>query len=113
MLPPDELLSTSQREISSPDGRLHTSPAWLGYGALILRQRATYFLETFLSLETDPQSIQMADNFYSVLSNSIPELWFGQETELGLGQPFTVGTSGEDRNWRYMVSSAYTYSDRT
>jgi len=105
MLPPDELLSSHLRQISSPDGRLHAIPAWLGYGTLISRERAVRFLETFLSLEQNPESIQMADNFYSILSNTIPELWFGQETELGLGQPFTAGTSGDDRNWRYMEAA--------
>jgi hypothetical protein len=105
MLPSFELLSSRLREISSLDGCLHAFPAWLGYGTLILKERTTLFLKTFLHLEKDPHSIQMADNYYSILSNSKPELWFGQQIELGLGQPFTTGTSGEDRNWYYMVSS--------
>ena len=104
MLPSVELLSTRLRKISSPDGRLHSFPAWLGYGTLILQERAVSFLNSFLSLERDPRSIRMADNFYSILSNREPELWFGQETDLGLGQPFTVGTAGEERNWFYMVT---------
>lgn len=110
MLPANELLSTRLREISGLGGRLHTFPAWLGYGALITRERAASFLDTFLSLESDPRSIQMADNYYSILSNSRPVLWFGQETELGLGQPFTAGPSGEDRNWRYIVGSTRSFS---
>jgi len=102
MLPPQEILSTHMRQISSLDGRLHTFPAWLGYGTLILSDRARTFLETFLSLEKDPRAIAMADNYYSILSNHYPELWFGQEFDLGLGQPFTAGSAGEERNWRYM-----------
>ena len=104
MLPPLELLSTRLRHISSSDGRLHTSPAWLGYGTLILSERARNFLHTFLDIEKDPNSVAMADNYYSILSNTQPELWFGQESDLGLGQPFSVGSAGDERNWHYMVS---------
>jgi hypothetical protein len=107
MLPSTELLASRLREISSLDGRLHTLPAWLGYGTLILKERASSFLKAFLSMEEDPRSIQMADNYYSILSNSKPELWFGQQIDLGLGQPFTVGTAGDDRNWYYIVGACY------
>lgn len=46
----------------------------------------------------------MADNYYTILSNRIPEIWFDQSIELGGGQPFTVGSEGDERNNRHMVS---------
>ena len=46
----------------------------------------------------------MADNYFTILSNNIPERWFDGGVELGGGQAFTVGQEGEERNNRHIVS---------
>ena len=45
----------------------------------------------------------MADNYYTILGNRVPEIWFDHGIELGGGKPFTVGSEGDERNNRHMV----------
>lgn len=110
LLPSHEHLSTSLREInvdSTDPGRLsaiHTSPAWLGHGVILHRSEAIGFLQLLYRLNASVTEIKMADNYYTILSNRIPEIWFDQSIELGGGQPFTVGSEGDERNNRHMVS---------
>lgn len=53
--------------------------------------------------------MKMADNYYTILSNRVPEVWFDQGVELGGGQPFTVGVEGDERNDRHVVSLIMIY----
>lgn len=64
--------------------------------------------EAFLSLidymNFSGEERKMADNYFTFLRNDFPEIWHDQGIELGGGQPFTVGTEGEQRNRMHMVS---------
>ena len=84
---------------------LHTSFAWLGHGAIMHRSQAEDFLSLLYQLNVTNEELKMADNYFSILSNTPAEVWFDQGIELGGGQPFTVGTEGESRNRRHIVSS--------
>jgi len=55
----------------------------------------------------------MADNYFTILSNTIPERWFDAGIQLGGGQPFTVGQEGEERNNRHIVSSIIPFAYRS
>ena len=61
------------------------------------------FLALMRELNTTDEEMKMADNYYTILSNRIPEFWFDQGVELGGGQPFTVGSQGEERNNKHIV----------
>ena len=82
---------------------IHTGFAWLGHGAFLHRSEAVDFLHLMRLLKTSDPEMQMADNYYTVLGNRVPEMWFDQGVELGGGQPFTVGTEGDERNNRHIV----------
>ncbi|KAF4604851.1 hypothetical protein EYR40_003633 [Pleurotus pulmonarius] len=90
LLPPHEMLSTT-----------HTGFAWLGYGAMISRTRASEFLQLMHAHATDEER-RMADNYYTILANRVPEVWFDQGVPLGGGEAFTVGTEGDERNERHI-----------
>ena len=47
--------------------------------------------------------MKMADNYYVVLKNRVPEVWMDQGLELGGGEAFTVGTEGDERNAVHIV----------
>jgi len=53
--------------------------------------------------------MKMADNFYTVLSNRVQEIWFDQGVELGGGEAFTVGEKGAERNRKYIVSVGFVW----
>ncbi|KAF9502279.1 hypothetical protein BDN71DRAFT_24534 [Pleurotus eryngii] len=103
LLPPHEMLSTTLRPISPPGTDIHTGFAWLGHGAMISRTRASEFLQLMNEYSTDEQ-LKMADNYYTILANRIPEVWFDQGIPLGGGEAFTVGSEGDERNESYIVS---------
>lgn len=103
LLPPKEALSSLLREIEIPALGIHTSFAWLGHGAIIPRLQAVEFLHLLDTVNATEEERKMADNYFTILSNSIPEIWFDQGLELGGGQPFTVGIEGDDRNNRHIV----------
>ncbi len=110
LLPPHEHLSTALREIQTTNHSgtgfpIHTSFAWLGHGAILHRREAIEFLDLMRILNASEAEMKMADNYYTILSNRVPEVWFDQGIELGGGQPFTVGTEGEERNNRHTVSA--------
>ncbi|KZS93301.1 hypothetical protein SISNIDRAFT_485569 [Sistotremastrum niveocremeum HHB9708] len=105
LLPPHERLSTYFRTLVSPDERLHTTFAWLGHGTLISRERASRFLHLLSSRDLSDEQLLMADNYYSILSNHIPELWIDSGIELGSSQPFSVGAQGEERNWKHIEAA--------
>lgn len=73
---------------------------------MINRQKALSFV-TLLhddSLGMTEEQIKMADNYFTILGNEVPEIWFDQGIELGGGQPFTVGHEGNERNRMHIVS---------
>ena len=109
LLPPHEHLSTALREvhIKTPDDArisdIHVSFAWLGYGTMLRRSEAQQFLSLMRYLKVADDEMKMADNYFTILSNRVPEVWFDQGFELGGGQPFTAGSEGDERNQRYIV----------
>ncbi|KAF8560116.1 hypothetical protein OG21DRAFT_30345 [Imleria badia] len=111
LLPPHEHLSSRLRTTVTSNG-IHTSFAWLGYGAMINRQRALSFVSLLQddSLGMTEEQIKMADNYFAILSNEVPEIWFDQGIELGGGQPFTIGHEGNERN-RLHIGNACRYLD--
>lgn len=50
----------------------------------------------------------MADNYFTILGNKVPDIWFDHGIELGGGKPFTVGADGHARNERH-ISRAIEY----
>ena len=110
LLPSHDHLSTALREIyvPAPDSShlsdIHTSFAWLGYGTMMRRTEAQRFMTLLKNLKLPREELAMADNFFTLLSNRVPEVWFDQGFELGGGQPFTVGSEGDERNKNYTVN---------
>ncbi|KAH7923245.1 hypothetical protein BV22DRAFT_1015771 [Leucogyrophana mollusca] len=105
LLPPHEHLSSRLRVVyTSQNG--HTSFAWLGHGSVLRRSRATKFLSLLQYLNVSDEEMKMADNYFTILNNRIPETWFDQGIELTGGQPFTVGSEGNDRNKRHITRAA-------
>lgn len=109
LLPPHEVLSTQLRTTVTPDG-VHTSFAWLGHGTILPRAGAVDFLALLHHLNASEDEMKMADNYFTILNNRIPEVWFDQGIELGGGQPFTVGMDGDERNKIHIIN-AYRYLD--
>jgi hypothetical protein len=103
VLPPDEALSSRLLSINSTE--VHFEFAWLGYGALILRKHATSFLSLLRRIGASSEEFQMADNYYSILKNSFPEIWTAEPVALFGGNAFTVGDEGLARNRRHIASS--------
>lgn len=85
------------------DAKIHASFAWLGHGSIIRRSQAVEFLALMAHLEVSDDEMKMADNYFTILSNTFAEIWFDQGLELGGGQPFTVGSEGDIRNNRHIV----------
>lgn len=102
LLPSHEVLSSRLRTIRVGSD-LHTGFAWLGHGALVKRRQVVDFLSLLKKLNASDNELMMADNYFTILSNSFPEVWFDQGIELGGGQPFTVGIEGDERNRRHLV----------
>lgn len=97
------MLSSQLRTISI-EPRVHATFAWLGYGSIITRTSAIEFLTLLDKLQLSAEEHQMADNYFTILRNEIPERWFEPGIPLGGGQAFTVGSEGEERNNRHIVS---------
>ncbi|KAI9570335.1 hypothetical protein HD554DRAFT_2085552 [Boletus coccyginus] len=111
LLPPHEHLSSRLRTTVTSSG-IHTSFAWLGHGTMLNRQRVLSFVSLLHedSLGMTKEQIKMADNYFTVLNNEVPEIWFDQGIELGGGQPFTMGHEGTERN-RMHIRNACRYLD--
>ncbi|VDB87518.1 unnamed protein product [Peniophora sp. CBMAI 1063] len=103
LLPPHERLSSELRYICNEDRGMHASFAWLGHGAILHRSLVEQFLELMHLVNATEEQLKMADNYFSILSNWPPELWFDQGIELGGGQAFTVGSEGELRNRKHIT----------
>lgn len=77
---------------------------------MVHRELSESFLSVMDDLKLSSEEREMADNYFTVLRNDFTELWHDQGIELGGGQPFTVGTEGEQRN-RLHIGKALTYLD--
>lgn len=71
---------------------------------MMRRTEAQRFMTLLKNLKLPREELAMADNFFTLLSNRVPEVWFDQGFELGGGQPFTVGSEGDERNKNYTVN---------
>ena len=71
---------------------------------MLHRTEAVDFLALMGALHASDEEMKMADNYFTILRNRVPEIWFDQGVELGGGQPFTVGVEGDERNIRHIVS---------
>jgi len=105
LLPPHEHLSSTSLTGHSLDGRIHTRFAWLGHGTIMQRELSDSFLSLMGDLGFNNEEREMADNYFTILRNDFTEIWYDQGVELGGGQPFTVGTEGEQRNVLHIVSA--------
>ncbi|KAG1828448.1 hypothetical protein EV424DRAFT_541866 [Suillus variegatus] len=105
LLPPHEVLSTQLRTTVTSDG-VHTSSAWLGHGTILPRTGAADFLALLHHLNASEDEMKMADNYFTILNNRIPDVWFDQGIELGGGQPFTVGMEGDERNKIHVINAS-------
>ena len=103
LLSPEDHLNTALLTISTR--RIHTSFAWLGYGAMVARSRVRSFLGLLHHplLNTSVEERHMADNYFSLLGNRVPTIWIDQGEPLHHNDAFTVGAEGDDRNWLYAV----------
>ncbi|KAJ7781432.1 hypothetical protein B0H16DRAFT_1498400, partial [Mycena metata] len=105
-LPPDEVLSSHLLSVSSPLTNITFGFSWLGYGSLILRSNAESFLSLLKRIGASEEENKMADNYYSILRNSVPEVWTGHPIPLGGGGDFTVGEEGVARNRKHIAAAA-------
>ncbi|KAJ7638668.1 hypothetical protein FB45DRAFT_903501 [Roridomyces roridus] len=105
LLPPDEVLSSRLLSINSPSTKITFSFSWLGYGALIHRNHAVSFLSLLMRLGTSQEETRMADNYYSILRNSFPEIWTSAPIALSSEGAFTVGDAGVARNNKHIVAA--------
>lgn len=49
------------------------------------------------------QEIQMADNYFTILGNEIPQVWMDSSIQIPGGAAFTIGADGEARNINHVV----------
>ncbi|KAL5518807.1 hypothetical protein ACEPAH_490 [Sanghuangporus vaninii] len=105
LLPAHEHLLSRLRVFTTQDSSISTAFAWLGHGTLLSRSAARDFLDLLRALNVTDDEMKMADNYFTILANSpkTGEIWFDHGIELGGGQPFTVGTEGDDRNDRHIA----------
>lgn len=103
--PPHEVLSSQLRAISVLPN-ISTSFAWLGYGTIVTRTMVIEFLSLLKRINASEDVMKMADNYFAILMNAVPEVWFDQGLELGGGQPFTAGDEGDKRNRRHIIKAA-------
>ncbi|KAH8835570.1 hypothetical protein DL96DRAFT_1574775 [Flagelloscypha sp. PMI_526] len=108
LAPPHEAMTSRLRTVIVGE-TVHTSMAWLGYGSLVSKSAVLEFLELMNSLNMTEEEQKMADNYFSILKNELPEVWTvvpPMLTELGGGQAFTVGSDGDKRNAIHMLKAA-------
>ena len=103
LLPAHEHLLSRLRAVTSYDKKISTSFAWLGFGTFVRQHAVCEFLQLLKQLNLSEVEMQMADNYFTILANRQAEIWFDHGIELGGGQPFTVGSEGDERNDKHMV----------
>lgn len=108
LLPAHEMLYSTLSTIRAGPS-IQALFAWLGYGVMVESSQIQDFLSLLRAINATEDVLRMADNYFTILSNRLPELWFDQNYELGGGTPFTVGTVGEERNKRHIVRSSNMY----
>ncbi|CAK5275726.1 unnamed protein product [Mycena citricolor] len=106
--PPEERLSSQWLSIMSPPTTFGFS--WLGYGSMLLRRHAAAFLQLMDDLQMPDEERKMADNYYTILRNRMPEIWVGSAHPLTNESAFTVGEEGQARN-RDHINRAVRYLD--
>ena len=74
------------------------------------RELSKWFLSLIDDMGFSDEERKMADNYFTILHNDLTEIWYDQGIELGGGQPFTVGTEGEERNKLHIVSTFYSFT---
>ena len=104
LLPALEHLSSRLRTVTTPTG-IHTGFAWLGYGTMVSQTKVLDFVSLLRFLGLPQDELQMADNYFTILGNQVPGIWFDHGIELGGGVPFTAGQEGHERNQRHIVST--------
>ena len=109
LLPPHEMLSSTLRTVTVYP-RIRTTFAWLGYGTIMKQSLAVQFLALLNRLNLSDEQHKMADNYFTILRNELPERWFDSEMHLDGGQPFTVGPEGQERNNRHIVCQINIFS---
>ena len=82
--PPNEMLTSQLRTINADDTN-STTFAWLGYGTIVQRSRTVELLSLLEKLNLSQEEQRMADNYFSISSNTIPQRWFAPAVELGGG----------------------------
>lgn len=70
------------------------------------RSQAEDFLSLMRYLRASSDEMKMADNYFTILSNRVPEIWLDQSFELGGGNAFTVGDDGHQRNTKHIVRTS-------
>lgn len=100
--PPQEMLTSTLRTVIV-EPNIRTTFAWLGYGTIIKKSQAVEFLALLDQLDISDEQHKMADNYFTILRNDLPERWFDAEIELNGGVPFTTGPEGEERNSQHIV----------
>lgn len=108
LLPPHEHLSSRLRTVYDEDKGISASFAWLGHGTFLRRATVIEFMDLLQKLNITEDERQMADNYFTILANKVPEIWFDHGIELGGGEPFTSGIDGHARNERH-ISRAMEY----
>lgn len=108
LLPPEDHLKSILSTISHGID-IQASFAWFGYGAMVSRIAVTEFValmnDSGWETPFSEDEKRMADNYFTILSNRIPEIWVDKGHPLGHENAFTVGAEGDDRNWKYIVSA--------
>ncbi|KAH7104942.1 hypothetical protein BKA62DRAFT_691182, partial [Auriculariales sp. MPI-PUGE-AT-0066] len=107
LLPPHEYLTTTLRTITSLDGTIHTGFAWLGHGTIMRSSTAVDFIGLLAQLNLTPTEMLMADNYFTVLSNTYPQVLEDIGIPLDGTGAFTVGVAGDERNWFHINRALY------
>ena len=104
-----DLLHTSVRYSASHDSHINTTFAWLGHGTLLRRSQASAFLHLLRRVGLSEEEMNMADNYFTILSARCPVIWHADTIELRdvKAAPFTAGVEGHRRNWRHIVSPCH------
>ncbi|KIJ28560.1 hypothetical protein M422DRAFT_54563 [Sphaerobolus stellatus SS14] len=84
--------------------RVETSFACLGHGTFLLHSQAESFMNMLEHLGLPWEEKTIADNYFTILSGTKPNIWFTHTIELSYTEtpPFTFGKEGDERNWRHI-----------
>ena len=74
---------------------------------MLHRTKVVEFISLLRRLRLSNDEMRLADNYFTLLSNTVPEIWFDQDFELGGADPFTVGSVGAERNINHTVGLVF------